>query len=121
MEKTKLLLSEVLKLNEEVDRLIKEKLPIDVKFWLHKLKKNIQPNVDSAQASQKELFEKYGYQEDGMFKIKSDSDGWEIYKVETDKMMKQEIEVEYNPFKLSSMKDFITEVDLNIFFNLVTE
>jgi len=121
MEKKTLTLSEVLKLNEELDGLIKERLPVYVKFWVHKLKKSIMPDVDSAQVSQKELFDKYGYQENGLFKIKTDGEGYKIYMEETDKMMKQPIEIEYNPFKISSIENIETNVPLDIFFKLVTE
>ena len=108
-------------MNEEVDGLIREKLPVYIKFWLHKLKKHLTPNVDASTASQKELFDKYGYQENGLFKIKTDTEGYKIYTSETEKMMKQEVEIEYNPFKLSSIENIETSVPLDVFFKLVTE
>jgi len=121
MDKKTLPLSEVLKLNDEVDGLIKEKLPIYFKFWLHKLRKNIIPNIDAAQVSQKELFDKYGYEEDGLIKIKPEGEGYKIYMAETEKMMKQPIEIEYNPFDISTIKTLETSVALDIFFKLVVE
>jgi len=121
METISLTLTDVLKLNEEVDGLIKEKLPVYVKFWLHKLKKEIAPDVEASQSTQKELFEKYGYEENGMWKIKNDSEGYKTYVAETEAMLKQIIPVEYNPFKLSSIENIETIVPLDVFFRLVTE
>ncbi len=121
METKKLTLAEVLRLNEELDGLVKEKLPVFVKFWVHKLRKSIQSDVEATQVAQKDLFDKYGYEENGMLKIKTEGEGYKIYVSETEKMMKQEIEVSYNPFKLSSIENIDTNVALDVFFRLVTE
>ena len=119
MEKIKLTVAESLKLNEEIDGLINEKLPVHVKFSLHNLKKKVVGYVESFQSTQKELFDKYGYQDGGMYKINKDSEGYKTFVEETDKLMKQEVEIDYNPFKLSTFENIETIVPLDVFFKLV--
>ena len=121
MVKIELPLAEVQKLNIEVEGLLKEKLPVYIKFKLHTLKKRMHDSVESMQAIQKELFEKYGYKDNGSYKIRMDSENYTIFTKEMEELSKQNVELEYEPIKLSTIENVESSDNLDIFFKLVIQ
>ena|SRR6188768_2434487 len=119
MEKTEFTLAEVQKLNDEIVDLLKEKLPVYIKFKLHTLKKRLANDVDSAQTLQKELFEKYGYKENGTYRIKMDNGNYELFLKEQEELLKQKVEIEYEQFKLSVLENVESNANLDMFFKLI--
>lgn len=119
MEKIELTLNELEKLNNEITDLLKEKLPVYIKFKLHTLKKKMANDVDSSQTLQKELFEKYGYKDKGVYKIKMEGDNYELYLKDQDELSKQKVSLEYEQFKLSILENVESNSNLDIFFKLI--
>jgi len=119
MEKIEFTLAEIQKLNEEISDLLKEKLPVYMKFKLHTLKKKMKDDVDSAQTLQKELFEKYGYKENGTYRIKMDNGNYELFLKEQEELLKHKVELEYEQLKLSVFENVESSANLDMFFKLI--
>lgn len=119
MQKIELPLSDVQKLNMEITDLLTARLPVYIKFKLHTLKKKMHDSVETGQNIEKELFEKYGYKDNGTYKIKIDTENYTKFNEEKEELMKEKIELEYEPFKLSVIENVETTASLDIFFKLV--
>ena len=121
MQKIGLTLLHIQKLDKEIEDLLKDKLPIHVKFKLHTLQKKLHSSVEIATKIEKELFEKYGYKDNGSYKIKMDSENYTIFSKEMEELMKEVVEIDYEPFNLSLIENVETNAALNIFFKLVNQ
>jgi len=119
MEKLELTLKELQKLNDEITDLLKEKLPVYIKFKLHTLKKRMINDVESTQTLQKELFEKHGYKENGVYRIKMEGESYELFTKEQEELLKQTVNLEYEPFKLSVLENVESNFNLDTFFKLI--
>jgi len=118
METTGFTLKEIQKLNDEINDLLKEKLPVYIKFKLHTVKKKIANDVESSQTLQKELFEKHGYKENGVYRIKMEGESYELFLKEQEELLNQVISLEYEPFKLSILENVESNFSLDLFFKL---
>lgn len=124
MAKVTLNMGEVSALNKELGELLRSKIEVTIKFWLHDLKKKIADDAKTTDTMQVELMREYGDVRDNVDGSVSarfpDKEKYKVFTEELEKVLAQEKEYEYKRFKLSSFKGIEALTDLEVFFKLAT-
>jgi hypothetical protein len=149
MEKITLKLHEVYELNLELKGsinqqtgetirkgILDEKISISVKYWLDKLSEKLKTEIDLVEKLKEEIIKKLGeVDESGNYNIPmgitkgNDDQGKPIYDVnpkyieyqtEFEKLLQEEVEIEYAPLTLEQI-DTKSDLHPEILFKLITE
>lgn len=122
MAKITLNMGEVSALNRELSEVVRLKIEIPIKFWLHDLRKKIEDDAKTIDNMQVELMREHGKvreNPDGSISAKFPEEGsYKKFTEEFEKLTAQEKEYEYKRFKLSSFKGIEALSDLDVFFKL---
>ena len=142
MEKIKLTLDEIIRLDAElnglsnqqtgeviVNGILSYKIPLTTKYWLMDLAKKTKAEKDACEGLRGEMIKKYGEEEAGNFKIDysiKNENGEDVvnpnflsFRNEYSELMKQEKEIEYKELKISDLSNVESEDVYEILFKLI--